>query len=178
MTKIKYFVAMAAVVFALSSCGGSGEHNHSHGKDGHEHHEGDGHDHSNHEHHDGDGHNHDKEHASTEGKTLKLNDGNKWKSDSATHMAYSQMQDLMVAFAEKGDADKNYADLGMMLSAQTDATIAACSMTGPNHDNLHLVLEPLIGEINELKSNDAAKGKAVATKVEALIKAYFEHFEL
>ncbi len=150
MKKIKYFITSVVVIFALSSCGGTAaEKGDTHTHNEHEHHKEENQANETHEHNEADGHKHEK--------ALKMNGEKKWKSDNTTFTAYSQMKDLMEAFNAKADADKNYADLAMMLAAQTDLTVSSCSMTGAPHDNLHLVLEPLIAQINLLKKNDATK---------------------
>lgn len=108
--------------------------------------------------------------------SLRLNNGEKWSVNDATIVGVSKMDSILQAFNAK--EEKNYAELGQNLSTQTSYIIKSCDMTGEAHDQLHVVLVPMLDEIYELKdSNDLDENKKSAQSLEALIKAYYKHFQ-
>jgi hypothetical protein len=84
------------------------------------------------------------------------------------------MQKLLTEF-EASEA-KDYRKLGESLQAEANTIIQKCNMTGKPHDQLHLVLNPVLGAITRL-----ATGEGGTTEVEALekhLRDYRSHFEL
>ena len=77
----------------------------------------------------------------------------------------------------RSDSTKDYVALANALSQQTSVIIKKCSMTGEPHDQLHVVLVPMLDEISKLKESepDALPEKALH-QLEILIAAYFKHF--
>lgn len=107
----------------------------------------DAHGHETHEH---DEHNHETE---TE---LTLNNGVKWKSDEPTNNHAQKMIEIAEEFGLKStnanlEMFRNYADI---LQQELNGMIKDCKMDGPDHDALHLWLEPVLHGVKELKDAD------------------------
>lgn len=107
---------------------------------------------------------------------LKLNDGNKWIANAETHEGVLQMQAIISEF--KKDNKKDCNKLGNSLTKQTNYIIKHCNMKGESHDQLHVVLVPMLNEISVLKEeNNIQKTKFVLQNLEQLISAYFKFFD-
>lgn len=108
---------------------------------------------------------------------LKLDNGNKWIANLETHIGVKKMDSIITDFKVKDT--KDFLSLGTALSHQTSYVIKNCSMKGEPHEQLHVVLVPMLDEITILKEdhNEAVKHKAVST-LEKLIIDYFNHFSL
>ncbi len=109
--------------------------------------------------------------------TLKLNQGEKWVANNETQIGVFKMDSIIKAF--KTDGKDDYLNLGKDLSKQTSFIIKSCNMTGEAHDQLHVVLVPMLDEISTLKeASNSADSKSALTELEALVDAYFSHFKL
>jgi len=107
--------------------------------------------------------------------TLKLNNGKKWVANNETQIGMLKMDSIIKAF--KSDKTNIYVDLGRNLSKQTSYIIKSCSMTGEAHDQLHVVLVPMLNEISILrKSENTEESKSALRELESLIEVYFDHF--
>ena len=109
--------------------------------------------------------------------TLKLNGGEKWIANNETQIGIVKMDSIIKKF--KNDETNNYLGLGNDLSKQTSFIIKSCNMTGEAHDQLHVVLVPMLDEISILKeSENTEESKTALGELELLIKAYYSHFEI
>ncbi|MFD2541865.1 hypothetical protein ACFSSB_05985 [Lacinutrix gracilariae] len=108
---------------------------------------------------------------------LKLNQGNKWLVNPETQGGVEKMNTIIKAF--KAGNNKDYNALGKKLAKQTSYIIKNCNMVGEPHDQLHVVLVPMLDEISTLKeAENNTEAEAVLTRLEDLIKDYFVHFKL
>lgn len=108
-------------------------------------------------------------------EALKLNNGSKWLVNPETHEGVNKMSALIKDF--KTQPNKNYNALGENLSKQTSYIIKSCNMVGEPHDQLHVVLVPMLEEISNIK--DAGdQAEAALNKLENLIKEYNIYFKL
>ncbi|WOD45285.1 hypothetical protein [Hwangdonia lutea] len=108
---------------------------------------------------------------------LTLNNGEKWIANVETDKGVKSMDSIIAVF--KKEKDKDYNTLGENLSKQTSYIIKNCTMEGESHDQLHVVLVPMLDEISALKeSNNTANPEASLVNLEQLIDAYFSHFKL
>ena len=108
--------------------------------------------------------------------TLKLNSGEKWIANNETQVGIVKMDSIIKGFKVEGN--NNYLKLGKDLSKQTTYIIRSCNMTGEAHDQLHVVLVPMLDEISILKeSENTEESKPALGELELLIKAYYSHFE-
>ena len=109
--------------------------------------------------------------------TLKLDNGKKWVVNNETQIGITKMDSIISAF--KNEENKDYSNLGKDLSVQTGYIIRSCNMTGEAHDQLHVVLVPMLDEISTLKeSENKEESKLALAELETLIVAYFNHFKI
>ncbi|HRW43152.1 MAG TPA: hypothetical protein P5343_00030 [Flavobacteriaceae bacterium] len=104
---------------------------------------------------------------------LQLNDGKKWIANTETHIGMKRIDSLL-----KNNSSFNGKLLGEAISKQTTYIIKSCNMKGKAHDQLHLVLVPILEDVSELKeSKDALKSKQIQYKLELRLQDYFKYFE-
>ena len=69
--------------------------------------------------------------------------------------------------------------LGEVLSKQTSYIIKSCDMTGEAHDQLHIVLVPILEEITDIKDiENRSELEEKVTVLQGLIVTYFEYFKI
>ena len=109
--------------------------------------------------------------------SLKLNNGERWIVNEATQIGVTKMDSIIKSFnSNKSD---NFIELGNNLSKQTSYIIKNCDMTGEAHDQLHVILVPMLDEIWVLKeSNKVEDCREAVNELKSLIEAYFVHFKL
>lgn len=110
---------------------------------------------------------------------LTLNNGQKWKSDAATDMNVASLKNRTDTFAtNSAPVISTYQALGNDLGEGLNKMIRECKMSGPDHDALHLWLEPVIKESNQLKTvADTAQARQLFNSVKERIEAYQKFFE-
>ncbi len=87
------------------------------------------------------------------------------------------MDSIIKAFRFEGN--NNYLNLGKDLSIQTAYIISSCNMTGEAHDQLHVVLVPMLDKISTLKESDNIEDcESSLIELETLIEDYFNHFKI
>ncbi len=107
---------------------------------------------------------------------LTLNDGEKWEANEETHKGFEEMSDLLKSFDVSND--KNYKQLGENLSEQTGYVIKHCTMKGEAHDQLHIVLVPILNEVSDMKeSENNQQAEHAKENVETLVESYFVYFK-
>lgn len=107
---------------------------------------------------------------------LRLNNGEKWIVNNATQIGVAKMDSILKSF--NSNKDENYLGLGNNLSQQTSFIIKSCDMTGEAHDQLHVVLVPMLDEIYILKdSNIIDEQKRATNNLQLLINIYYDHFK-
>src|SRR5690606_33271442 len=110
---------------------------------------------------------------------LALNKGEKWKSDDPTNMHAQNLIVLNQEFRPKAaganlEMFRNYAD---MLQQELNGMIKDCKMEGPDHDALHLWLEPILNRIKNLKNaENEEKAKEIDTDLSEKIMKYDQFF--
>ena len=109
--------------------------------------------------------------------SLRLNSGEKWVVNNETHVGVSKMDSIIKVY--KTNKENNYINLGNNLSKQTSFIIKSCNMTGEAHDQLHVILVPMLDKISILKeSNKLMESKSAFIKLEELINTYFKYFRI
>ncbi|WP_223034939.1 hypothetical protein [Hanstruepera marina] len=109
--------------------------------------------------------------------SLRLNAVNKWLVNSETHEGVNKMDSIISQFETKGNM--SYKELGEALSKQTSYIIKNCTMTGEPHDQLHVVLVPMLDEISILRETDSETESVHAlSNLTELIEAYYQYFKL
>jgi len=126
----------------------------------------------------------DQEHATTAGVTLatgvpSLNDGAKWKSDASTNENVANLKSIIDRF--KTNADPAVEDYHAFQASFTDGIskmVKECKMQGPDHDALHVWLEPLMKDNKELKEQDSKEALAATfSTINERVNIYPQYFE-
>ncbi|SDS66656.1 hypothetical protein SAMN04515667_2693 [Formosa sp. Hel1_31_208] len=108
---------------------------------------------------------------------LKLDNGKKWVANIETHEGVQKMDSIISVFKKRKSSD--YKALGDDLAKQTSYVIQNCSMKGEPHDQLHIVLVPMLDEISILREQtDRTTSEAALHQLEQLIEAYFKYFKV
>ncbi|MDO6597079.1 hypothetical protein Q4512_09135 [Oceanihabitans sp. 2_MG-2023] len=108
---------------------------------------------------------------------LKLNHGKKWIVNLETQGGVVKMDAIIQKF--KAENSKDYNGLGKKLSTQVGYIIKNCSMVGESHDQLHVVLVPMLDVISNLKeAKNITEGAVYLEKLEALINDFFLYFKI
>ncbi|WP_178987274.1 hypothetical protein [Winogradskyella schleiferi] len=105
---------------------------------------------------------------------LTLNNNEKWVANEETHMGMQRIDSIL-----KNNVLNDGKTLGKALSKQTSYIIKSCDMTGDAHDQLHIVLVPILEEISEIKDikSTSVLEKKVTT-LQNLIETYFNYFKI
>lgn len=118
-------------------------------------------------------------HQHSEAPMLTLNNGAKWNSDESTNKNVSELETIIHRW--HGNTNKvlpDYQTAGNELQAGLDKMIRECRMKGPDHDALHLWLEPLLKNVRDLKKASREKeAAAVFHQIDERIKNYHQYFE-
>lgn len=124
------------------------------------------------------------EHVSNEKHTvedtvLTLNNGAKWKADSITNHNVINLKTIADNFRAKPFPSVNdYQLAGKDLNSGVNKLIQDCKMSGPDHDQLHKWLEPVLKQSNQLKTiTDTAVARTTFKSIDARIDAYHNFFE-
>jgi hypothetical protein len=152
--KLTKRILLSIISIAIVACG---EHGHGHG-DGEAHHKTEK--------------PHTEEHEAHDEDKLKLNHGEKWLVNEATQVGMQKLSDLIKAFNTTEVID--YKVLGDSLETQTNYIIHNCNMKGEPHNQLHIVLHPILVEVAAFKE---AKTTTTTNDMEQLLNEYFKHFE-
>ena len=123
-----------------------------------------------------------EEHA-TEGheehtSALALNNGAKWQTDESTRTHAAKLNAEVDAFNTKANADvAAYQAFASGMQKELNALISDCKMKGPEHDALHLWLEPVLKDVSDLKKVTTTEdGKRVAEKLTDDVKKFNQYF--
>jgi hypothetical protein len=77
----------------------------------------------------------------------------KWQADANTNKNVNLLQQKAAELnKDEMTAPSHYHNIASSLQTGIDQLVKECKMKGPDHDALHLWLEPLMGEIKELKT--------------------------
>ena len=121
---------------------------------------------------------------STEKKSISIEDqqessSNLWIANPETHKGMGEMKNVLAAHNSTKPEDRNYAKVIGELEIQCDYIIQNCSMKGEAHEQLHIVLHPILSSIKEAKSADSyEKMDEQLAITQSMISKYFEMFEV
>ena len=104
---------------------------------------------------------------------LHLNKGEKWTVNDATQVGMLAIQKLLNEYTASEGTD--YANLGASMSDEASNLISKCDMVGIDHDQLHLILHPILESIDAIKENGSS---ASLEALGAQLTMYFNHFQL
>ena len=119
------------------------------------------------------------EHKHGEMTGVALNNGAKWKADSITNNNVLDIKTITDNFRIKPFPSANdYQILGSDLKNGLDKMINECKMSGPDHEALHQWLNPVLKNVNELKTvSDTTKGRSVFKSIDKELDDYYNYFE-
>lgn len=105
---------------------------------------------------------------------LTLNNNEKWIANEETHIGMQRMDSIL-----KNNPFKDGKTLGEALSKETSYIIKSCDMEGEAHDQLHVVLVPILEEITEIKDiKSTSEVEKKVTTLQNLIQTYFNYFKI
>ena len=108
---------------------------------------------------------------------LQLNDGGKWPVNKETEEGMNNIMSKIFQLENGSLTVREYLGLGEYFSEQVNFIIQKCDMTGEPHNQLHVVLLPIIEKVEELKNvGSIQEGKKAVSDLEGLGHAYREHF--
>ena len=108
--------------------------------------------------------------------SIELNDGKKWKSDSATQENIKLLQVASTRFADHELAE--YKAMGVTLQEGLDKMIKECRMKGEDHEALHQWLDPFAKSVAELKNaTEVNRARKVFGEIHQSLKSYPDYFE-
>ena len=103
---------------------------------------------------------------------LHLNHGKKWIVNDATHIGMTNIKSLLTEYVKNDGTD--HIALANAMSQETSTLISKCDMVGPDHDQLHLILLPILEDINEIKKSNYAQP---LMDLSVHLSDYFDHFQ-
>lgn len=108
------------------------------------------------------------------GNNLVLNEGRKWQMDDHTRLSFAKMaESFRDVDASTLDTDE-LKQAGDGLRNDLDELIKGCTMTGPDHDQLHVYLMAFIPAMTTLQESGQLND---AQEVQHLLAIYEDYFE-
>lgn len=105
---------------------------------------------------------------------LTLNNNEKWIANDETHIGMKRIDSIL-----KNHTSTSGKILGDVLSKQTSYIIKSCDMEGEAHDQLHVVLVPILEEITDIKDlENASDIDKKVTTLKRLTATYFQYFKI
>jgi hypothetical protein len=108
---------------------------------------------------------------------LRLNNGEKWKANEETTASIKRMFEIAKEEIDEGRLS-HYAAMGERLNLEKEALFSNCTMTGEEHNQLHIFIMPLINKFESLEfvSNE---GEAMILQKDILkdLNNYHNFFE-
>lgn len=113
--------------------------------------------------------------STTDTEDLHFNNGKKWIANIETELGMKKIDSILKT--HNVIVESNSLDIANALSQQTSYIIQSCDMKGKAHDQLHVVLLPILEEVSNLKEaqNVTDQNKSVI-ELQKLTAAYFKHF--
>ncbi len=123
----------------------------------------------------------EEQHQEAETEQLRLNNGAKWAADESTFFGMQKLEAALNSFNKTSTSPtiSDYNTLGNALANINKEIISQCSMKGEDHDQLHLVLHPMLDNVAVIKSaNDISKIKENTESLSKSLGLFFEYFEI
>lgn len=120
-------------------------------------------------------------HQETPELTLSLNNGAKWKSDESTFTGMKRLELTLFNFSKdfKEPTINDYNKLGEALANINADIIKQCSMEGKDHDQLHILLAPMLENVDVIKKGtDPVQVEENVQELRSAITKFFAHFEV
>ena len=112
-------------------------------------------------------------------KALSLNNGEKWQSDESTRIHAMKLSAIFNAFEKSSRTGiSDYQALASEAQTELNALVKDCKMSGPDHDALHVWLEPILTLTAELKSiNSMEEAEAKVATISGDINNFSTYFK-
>jgi hypothetical protein len=109
---------------------------------------------------------------------LSLNNGAKWQTDESTRKHATTLNNLADDFEKQTvkslSAHHSFAD---KMQEELQQLINDCTMEGPDHDALHLWLEPVLNDVKALKNTgNEENAKAATTVLSKDVRKFNQYF--
>ena len=117
---------------------------------------------------------HPEHSTSTVNDGLALNNGNKWQMDDHTRDSFAKMAGSFENVDAAALDTASLKEAGSALRKDLDGLIQGCTMTGPDHDQLHVYLMAYIPAVTALQESGQLED---AKKVQHYLAIYDDYFE-
>ncbi|HEY0667449.1 MAG TPA: hypothetical protein VGD22_04680 [Sphingobacteriaceae bacterium] len=109
---------------------------------------------------------------------LALNNGAKWQADESTRNHASKLNNKIAEFNKmQNTAVADYQTFGNEVQKELNSLVSDCKMKGPDHDALHLWLEPVLQTTKELKGVDSEEqGKQTVQELTEQVEKFNQYF--
>jgi hypothetical protein len=111
------------------------------------------------------------EKTATAGKLI-LNNGAKWRANTATIEGIQKMQSMVNDYLKNGNTDNK--TLSGRLEKEFTSILLKCTMTGVAHEQLHNFLLPLKEKIRKLKE---MKNVEAVKDIQSYLNNFYNYFE-
>lgn len=112
-------------------------------------------------------------------KTLALNNGAKWQTDESTRQHAANLEAIANSFQfNENTALDAYHQHAAGMQEELNQLIQDCRMKGPEHDALHLWLEPVLNDTKQLsETQDVAAAHATTQKLHEDTRKFPQYFQ-
>ncbi|MCB0482413.1 MAG: hypothetical protein KDC83_13375 [Flavobacteriales bacterium] len=99
-----------------------------------------------------------------------------FKANAETSKGMLEIQSILAKHYQLDKDDRNYAKVIGEIEIQCDYIIQNCSMKGEAHDQLHVVLHPMLSSIKA--SKDAVSNEAIEEELKTIQDNLTEYFRI
>lgn len=115
--------------------------------------------------------------AEKDGKTLQLNDGQKWETDLSTRKGMHNIDSLLTTYDQRQALNStDYKRVGEQLKSEMQRIHQKCSMEGQSHEELHKFINKIHPHIQNLMAGNILKAIQSFEKLNLLLEQYKEYF--
>lgn len=120
---------------------------------------------------------HEQHKAAVGPSGLQLNNGAKWAADAPTNANVKNLQAILATFGEGTDRSLSaHLNVAEQLQTGLNKMIKECKMKGADHDALHQWLEPLLGQVKQLKAATTETDAAALLQTILTQVSYYDQF--
>ena len=114
-----------------------------------------------------------------EAAALSLNNGAKWQTDESTRRHAAQLNAQLDKFTKSTNPDlPGYHAFAGTMQSELDGLINDCKMKGPEHEALHIWLEPVLKDVNNIKTATTIENAKQATeKLTENVRKFNQYFD-
>ena len=106
--------------------------------------------------------------------SLQLNNGSRWKADAATRNNVAAIVNVINDSSNMGQS--NRAQLTKQLQIRIDTLVQQCRMQGPDHDALHVWLQQVLHDLQNVKTEEHEYQKAYGA-LKKDVESFYVFFE-